>query len=235
MNTSKNDRKKHPAFNLLKLAARLFYPRHTVLGLENLQKDSPAVFICNHAESYAPIVMELYFPFKFRPWVIYQNFTRELCRDYIETDFISKELKLKRPLSRWLASAVASPCVWVMEAVQAIPVYKGNMRIRETFELSMEAIRQGDNIVIFPENPEKKFSESVYDFYNGFVQLARLYYKEAGKTLYFYPVFIGSGKRTITIGKPVGFSPENSFSKEKEYIRVYLRDSINDISAASRR
>jgi hypothetical protein len=183
-------------------------------------------------ESYAPIVMELYFPFEFRPWAIGDNFTPELCRDYIEDDFIKKELRLRPPYSRWLASAIAPLCVLVMKSAEAIPVFRGKlrMRIKETFEMSMEAVRRGGNLVIFPENPERRFSEFLYDFHPGFVRLAKLYYDETGKTLYFYPVFVGKAKRVITIGRPVGFSPENDFSSEKEYIREYLRDSVNEIA-----
>jgi len=221
-------------FNMLKRMLRLLFPRHTVVGTENVHEGRPAVFVCNHAQSYGPIIMELYFPFKFRPWVVHNVTNLKLCADYLERDFAVKELKLRRPFSRWLAAVLAPLCIRVMKSAGAIPVFRGELRLRETFELTVGAVRQGDNIVIFPENPGEKYSEFIDDFHPGFVHLARLYYRETGKILRFYPVYADKSKKAITIGKPVQFSPENAFRREKEHIRVYLRDSLNEIALANK-
>lgn len=221
---------RHPLFAGLKMLMRLIYPRHAVKGMDNVRTEAPAIFICNHMASYAPIVMELYFPFKFRPWVIYDIVTPKLGRDYLEMDFVKKELKLPRPFSRWLAAIIAPLCRQVMRAAEAIPVFKGKMQIKETFAESMEAITQGDNLAIFPEIAEIKPSRPCKEIHTGFIHLARLYYEKTGKALHFYPVFIDKGKRTITIGHPVEFSPQNDYRKEKMRIKVYLQDAINEIA-----
>lgn len=219
---------------MLKIICRLFCPRHSVFGIEYLHNDCPAVYICNHIESYAPIVMELYFPYEFQPWVIYNIAEPELCRDFLEMDFFKKELKMKYPFSRLFASILAPLCIRLMKSVEAIPVYNGKMKIKETFELSIEAISNGHNLVIFPEIQDKKFSEFINDFNSGFTHLSKIYLEKTGKTLNFYPVYIDKKKRNITIGKPIGLSANNEFSKEKENIRVYLRDSINEIAMMSK-
>ena len=70
-----------------------------------------------------------------------------------------------------------------MKSVEGIPVFKGKTRIRETIDLSVEAIEQGYNLVIFPENPTRKFSEYINDFDTGFIHLAKSYYLKTGKKL----------------------------------------------------
>jgi len=228
MNTFR--KKRQPFFSLLKRIFRSGYPRHAVIGAENVLKAPPAVFICNHAQSYAPIVLELYFPFAFRPWVIHDMLRRELCSGYLEEDFIRKELGLRRPLSKWAASVLALPCIWAVKAAGAIPVFKGTKRIKETFDLSMDALRRGENLVIFPERPDSKFSEYIDNFQPGFVHLARLWYNEKNEILYFYPVYVDKNRKTISIGKPAVFSPENDYQNERERILTYLRGTINELA-----
>jgi 1-acyl-sn-glycerol-3-phosphate acyltransferase len=64
-------KKTRPVFSMLKLVLKLFFPCRDVAGTENVKKVPPRFFICNHARSYGPIMMELHFPLEFRPWVIH--------------------------------------------------------------------------------------------------------------------------------------------------------------------
>ncbi|MGE5613502.1 MAG: lysophospholipid acyltransferase family protein [Bacillota bacterium] len=223
-------REKHKFFNLLKKIAKLFCPAHTVKGAENVGTDMPSVFICNHSGAYGPIVMELFFPYKFVPWVIYNITSGKYCREYLEKEFIKSELKIKEPFSKWLAAIIAPLCIRVMKAVGAIPVYRGKSRILSTFNMSVEALMQGYNIVIFPENKEVKFSKYINDFYKGFVHLARKLYLETGRPLRFYPVYVNPKIKAITIGKPVVYAHSNDFGMVKENIVLYLRNTINEMA-----
>lgn len=225
---------RHIVFNILKNLARLFIPKHNIIGIENVLAGTPGVFICNHVESYAPIVMELFFPLKFRPWVIYNNFYFKLCADYLEKDFISTELKLRRPFSRWLSYIIAPFCIQAMRSVEGIPVFRGKIIISETFDLSVAAIEKGYNIVIFPENKTKNYSENINDFDSGFVHLAKLYGTKTGKTLPFYPVFVDKAGKSITIGKSIEFPSISDFNKNRSWILAYLRDTINELAMKSR-
>lgn len=227
MNTARN---KHPLLKLLKMILRLFYPRHAIAGMENVLPDSPAAFICNHLETYSPIVLSLYFPFPYRPWVHASVMTRELCRDYLETDFTRKTLKLRPPFSRWLAAILAPLCIGLMRSIDAVPVYRGQMKVRETFAISVQALRQGDNLLIFPEKQNTRTSETVNEFHTGFINLARYYQQATDKTLRFYPVHISSKKRIITIGKAIEYVPAKNFYSEKARITAELQKAINEMA-----
>ena len=131
-----------------------------------------------------------------------------------------------KPLCR-LASRIIEPaCLWVMRKTEAIPVYRGGNEIFTTFRQSMEALADGYNIVIFPERDELEYHRHLKDFYTGFVHLARKYYKESGRALLFYPVYIDKKKRNITIGKPVDYNPKAIFKEERERLASVLMESI---------
>ncbi|MDD9149147.1 hypothetical protein OYT88_11345 [Sporolactobacillus sp. CQH2019] len=221
----------HPLFKSLKRVVRLFFRRRTLIGAENVRRDLPAVFVCNHLGSYAPIMMELFFPYPFRPWVTYHIVTKGKCADYLEAHFAQTELKLRRPFSRWAAAIIAPLCIHIVRATGAIPVYGGSLRITRTLEESLDAIKKGENLVIFPENEEKPFSPVIDDFDVGFIHLGKLSYQKTGNRLPFYPVFINKQKRSISIGCPIIYSPARSFHVERQRIKAYLQESISKMAS----
>lgn len=156
--------------------------------------------------------------------------TPELCRDYLEMDFTGKVLRLRPPFSKWAAAAIAPACIHVMRAIDAIPVYRSQMKVRDTIVISQNALLEGKNLVIFPENRSKKFSENINDFHTGFVNLGRNYWRESGKRLFFYPVCIDRNERRIEIGKGISLSPDADFREEKAQVLEYLRNTIDEFS-----
>ena len=221
--------RKHIVFKALKRMARFFCPVHYVRGVENVQKGSAAVFVCSHIGSYAPIVMELFFPFSFRPWVTYQVVTKKLCRKYLEQDFVKKELKWKRPFSGWLATAIEPLCIRVLRSAEAVPVYKGKKKIRETFEQSVAALKDGSNLAIFLTDLNQGSTKLMGGLQSGFIHLAKLYHRDTCKELLFYPIFVDKEKRNITICHPVAFVSENDFRAERKRIISYLQNAIEKI------
>jgi 1-acyl-sn-glycerol-3-phosphate acyltransferase len=223
--------KRHPVIKFLKLVLRLFYHRHAVQGADLVAAGQPAVFICNHALSYGPIVISLDLPFRFRPWVLANVVSPALCRDYLEADFVQKELKLRRPWSLWLAGLLAPLCIRLMKSIGAIPVYKGDIRVRETMNASVRALKDGWNLVIFPESPTKPFSPYMHDFQTGFAYLAKHYYYATGKLLRFHPVLVDAKKRTITIGQAMTQAIVPNARTDWKQLAIKLRDALNDMAA----
>ncbi|HQB80669.1 MAG TPA: hypothetical protein PK646_01055, partial [Bacillota bacterium] len=175
---------------LLRLILRLFFRKPAMFGLDRIQRDQPAVFVSNHLGAHSPILLTLHFPIPFRPWA-HAHVTRIAdCRDYLEENFTRHSLKLKPPFSRWLAALLARPAVWVMRKVRAIPVYRGSPAIHRTFALSLDTLKKGDSLLIFPEDKFTPFSDRVHDFFPGFTLLSRLYRKETGQELPFYPLYV---------------------------------------------
>ena len=108
----------------------------------------------------------------------------------------------------------------VMGQLEAIPVYRDSpQKLRETFRITMEAMEAGDNLLIFPENPENKYpSEGIGELSPGFVMLADIYWKRKKKRLRMLPMYADKKTRTITFGEIFEFDPENNLKDETERV-----------------
>jgi calcineurin-like phosphoesterase family protein len=89
---------------------------------------------------------------------------------------------------------------------------------------------EGYNIVLFPEKDESVYHRHLKDFYSGFVHLARKYFKENGKALLFYPVYIDKEIRKISMGKPAVYNPYSIFKSERDRLADTLMEAIRQLA-----
>jgi 1-acyl-sn-glycerol-3-phosphate acyltransferase len=216
-------------FRILLFLARLVYPDHMVKGTDNVREKGPAVFVSNHSGIYGPVVMQLFFTYRYRPWVIYEAVSPQHCRKYLEISFLKRESGISEPYNRWLAWIIAPVCIRIMQGVKAIPVYR-SYRVLKTFAESIKSLENEYNLVIFPEDYHTKGGKYVKQFYSGFIYTAKEYYHKTGKQLLFYPVYSSYRKKTITIGRPIRYLPENGFKKERVRISTYLQNTMDNIA-----
>lgn len=217
---------KRYAFRLLIKVVSLFFHKRRITGAGNVVRDEPAVFVSNHLGSYAPVIMTLFFPFDFRPWVTYQIVTRGVCTNYLETHFTKTEMRLRRPWSRWAAEIITPFCIALVRATGAIPVFGSSRRIEKTFRCSADGLINGDNLLIFPENEERSYSAFMHDLDSGFIHLGEIYYQRTGKVLNFYPVCVTKTRKSISIGKPITFRADRPYEPEKERVKAALQTAI---------
>ena len=109
------------------------------------------------------------------------------------------------------------------------------MKLRETFRLTMDAMEAGDNILIFPENPEQKYPrEGIGDLSPGFVMLADIYWKRKKKRLRMLPMYADKKRRTITFGNIIEFNPDNNLKDEQDRIIRVTTEQIRSIAAGGK-
>jgi 1-acyl-sn-glycerol-3-phosphate acyltransferase len=224
--------RRHLFFKAVLFIARIIYPRHKAEGCNYVLANEPAVFVCNHEGAYGPVTMQLFFPYKYRPWVLDRTILKDSCRKHLEENFFKEDVGLREPLNKWAAAVIAPICVRIMRAVQAIPVFRNSAKVLFTFRKSVDTLIDGCNLVIFPEIRESNPVRHVRRFYTGFVYIAEKYYRKAGKLVLFYPVYCNRIKRTISIGRPIGYLPENGFGNERERICGYLHNSMEEMALA---
>ncbi|MBG0771041.1 MAG: hypothetical protein H0S82_04995 [Anaerolineaceae bacterium] len=208
--------------------ARWILPRPTLVITESLPIGEPVVFVANHEKNYGPAMMQLFFPISYRPWVIYNMLDEDVCKPYIQKTFFDERLKWPRWLSK-PATAILTPLlVRLMQATNPVPVYRERPdRIVETFRESIKTLENGENLLIFPEKPKSEpFSNEVNQFFEGFLYLAKLYYRQTGRGLLFCPVSINPKADTISIGKAVRFNADIEFSVESEKVRKHLMEQV---------
>ena len=112
-----------------------------------------------------------------------------------------------------------------MGQLESIPVYRNKLReLMKTFNQSVEAMQAGDNLLIFPENPDgveqgKGYERAgIGEMFRGFAMLAPIYYNKTGKCCRFLPMFAHKGLRTLSFGTPVAYNPDTPPNEERDRI-----------------
>lgn len=221
------NQKKPWLFRFIKYLVRLFYPKMEVVGLENLP-DEPCAIIGNHTQLHGPIAGELYFPDNFYTWCAAPMMKLKEVPAYAYQDFWSQKPKALRPLFKLVSYIIAPLSVLIFNNARTIAVYRDN-RILSTFRESITKLQDGKSVVIFPEH-DVKYNHIVYDFQEGFVDIARLYYKRTGKELSFVPLYIAPKLKKMYLGKPIKFCAETPIAEERRRICDYLMNEITDIA-----
>ena len=211
------------------------FNRHRMVDLDHvkLDPDNPIVFLGNHAEIYGPIASALCFPVPVRFWVISKMMFRkkEVCAYLYENTF-SKKTYLPVFIRKMLACYLGWLSVNVMNALRAIAVYRDSpMKLRQTLRESVEALSQGENLMIFPEHPEGKYVKGgISELSPGFLMLAEAWWKKTGKKMRMMPVFANREKRTFTFGEEIVYEPENGYASEQERILEEAYRQLSDLS-----
>ena len=214
-------------FKIIKAFVRIFYGRMEVVGLENLPKNN-AIIVGNHTQMNGPIAGELFMPDNCYIWCAGQMMNLKEVPDYAFTDFWSQKPKWTHPFYKLLSYIIAPLAVCVFNNARTIAVYR-DMRIMSTFKESLKMLKDGANILIFPERDEKH-NNILYKFQENFIDVAKLYYKQYGISLTFVPTYIAPELRKMYIGKGTDFNGENSIEDERKRISEYLSNEITDIA-----
>ena len=183
--------------------------------------ENPLVFLCNHGEFYGPMACKIYVPVPIRAWA---NATmmgdKKAVTQYIYDNTTSRQEGMPEIEKRILAKMAAWLSVNVMGQLECIPVHKDSpLKLRETFRQTIEAMEAGDNILIFPENPEQKYPrEGIGDLSPGFLTLADIYWKRKQKRMRFLPMYADKKRRKLVFGTIIEYNPENNPKDEQDRI-----------------
>ncbi|MGI5935718.1 MAG: 1-acyl-sn-glycerol-3-phosphate acyltransferase [Oscillospiraceae bacterium] len=222
------ERKKTSLFyKLIRLIVQLVYPKPQVEGMENLP-DEPAIIVGNHAQMHGPIACELYFPGRHYIWCAGEMMHLKEVPAYAYRDFWFNKPKYIRWFYRLLSYIIAPLSVSIFNNANTIAVYRDG-RIISTFKETSNALADGANVIIFPECYEP-YNHIVYNFQEGFVDIARLYYKKTGKEVSFVPLYMAPKLRKMVIGKPIRYRPQADKQEERTRICTYLMDEITEMA-----
>lgn len=221
------EKKKSVVFVVIRAAVKLLYP---VIKVENAEKipECNAVLVGNHCLMNGPISAELYLPENCYTWCAGQMMNLKEVPKYAFKDFWSGKPKLLQPFYRLLSYIIAPFSVSIFNSARTVGVYH-DMRILSTFKTSVRMLKEGKNMVIFPEKDEPD-NNIVYKFQDKFVDIAKLYYNTNSKKLIFVPMYVSPRLKKIYIGDGIEFNPENDISDERTRICEYLSNKITEIA-----
>lgn len=214
-------------FKIVRWFVRLFYGKTDIVGIENLPEMN-AVIVANHTQMNGPIVGELFMPDNCYIWCAGEMMNMKEVPQYAFTDFWSQKPKWTHPFFKALSYIIAPLASCIFNNARTIAVYH-DKRVLSTFRESVNMLKCGANLLIFPEKDET-YNNILYKFQENFIDVAKLYYKQTGIELTFVPMYVAPKLKKMYIGKGIKFNSQNDIADERAKIAQYLADEITEIA-----
>lgn len=208
--------------------AKKIFPRPEFVYKE--EPTEPCVYLSNHAGPIGPAYATLYFKEPKKMWLINYALNKKKNSKFFYHDFFAGPSKKHKGTWKLISKIVSFLLTPLLYTAPHIAVYH-DMRMLDTFRDSLDALKSGCSLIIFPECPTK-YSPFINDFYSGFSELGKMYYNETGKILKFYPTYVSKELNSVNVGNPVSFDPDIPSRAQRKSIADRARDEIDAVARA---
>lgn len=227
MTVKKEKAKRKPYFRVLKTIMKVRYkkPRFIYLGepFEN-----GAVILSNHEGTDSPMSLEIYCDKPVRMWGAHEMNSGLVSLYKYQTKIYFHEKKHWNIHLARLFCLIASPLTHLFYAgFDLISTYR-DVRLVKTLRESFEALKSGDNIVIFPENSTNGYLSELEGFHEGFILLAEFCQKKK-IDLPIYVSYFRKSDKTYIFDAPIQYSELSAKCKSRAQIAKYLCDRCNEL------
>ena len=198
---------------------------------ESSYSGDPCIFVANHMGAAGPIAMCAHFPLRdtCRPWINSPVMDSKQMPDYVRTDLWWDHDSIFHPFLNvtvpWLAAALIPP---LMRGAGGIPVYR-DMGVMTTFRKSIEAMKKGDNLLIFPEKISE-YGEYSGEMNTGWLFVADMWYKATGRALEIYPVFVDKENHRLHVSRPILWDTTRSLKEQTDDVIRQVAEGIRGVS-----
>lgn len=227
MTVKKEKAKRKLYFRILKKIMKIRYkePRFIYLGEPF---DNGALILSNHEGTDSPMSLEIYCDKPIRMWGASEmNSGVVSLYKYQSRVYFHEKKHWNIHLSR-LFCLIASPLTNLFySGFDLISTYR-DVRLVKTLRESIEALKSGDNVVIFPEDSTKGYLSELEGFHEGFVLLADCC-KKKGMDLPIYVSYFRKSDKTYIFDAPVMYSALCAKYKSREEIAKYLCNRCNEL------
>lgn len=219
------DRK--PWFKNLKKILRLIIkePEFVFLGEKF---EGQGFFLSNHVGASAPLTLELYGKHPFRFWGTFEmNSSLKEVYQYLTVTYYHQKKYWNLTLAR-LFCLIAAPLVKIFyNGLNLISTYP-DVRFHKTIRESLQTLKNGHSLFIFPEDSSKGYFDELTHFHSGLVFMA----EHAVKAGYDLPLFLAyyqKQNRRYIVDKPVRLSELLKSGETREEIAEKLRQRCNQL------
>lgn len=227
MTEKKPKAKRKLYFRVLKKIMKIRYkePRFIYLGKPF---ENGALILSNHEGTDSPMSLEIYCDKPIRMWGAHEmNSGVVSLYKYQSRVYFHEKKHWNIHLSR-LFCLIASPLTNLFySGFDLISTYK-DIRLVKTMRESIEALKSGDNVVVFPEDSTKGYLAELEGFHEGFVLLADTC-KKKGMDLPIYVSYFRKSDRTYIFDAPVMYSQLSAKYKSRDEIAKYLCNRCNEL------
>lgn len=224
-NTKPFPQKRKRWFRGFKRFLRLRYRKPQMIYLGE-KPTANAIILSNHEGAAGPMIIELYAEFPHRMWGTHKmnSGLKKLYRYQTQIYYHQKKgwnLHLAR-----LFCLLASPLTNLYyKGLRLISSYNDH-RLITTLRESIEVLKGGENIVIFPEHSEEGYLEVMTKFYAGFALLAENALKE-GIDVSLYTAYLKLKENIMIFDQPILYSELKKLVPDREAMGAYLLNNCN--------
>lgn len=235
--------KRNIYYRFMQWLAKKIFPTREVVRATDSPETEAAIYVPTHSTAMGPATMFLYFDRPIRPWVVKYLDDKKVAPNYIFHNFLYGRGQKHKWFWRWLSHIIRILLLPLLRANDPIWIDRSAAGIIKAYKDSVTALEEGKNVVVFAESyfkhvedatPDSGLQTGAYSPYvhylnEGFVDIARTYYKKTGKTVKFYPVYIPMDIMQICVGEPIEYNPEANSKEERERIVDYIQKNITAI------
>lgn len=191
-----------------------------------------SIILSNHEGTDAPMSLEIYCNFPIRMWGTHEmNSGLKKMYKYQTEVYYHQKKHWNIHLARTFC-LLASPLTNLFyKGLKLISTYQ-DANFMKTIRESYDAIKNGENIVIFPEKSPDGYESELKGFYAGFIGFAQHCHKNG----YDLPIFVSYYKRkerTYIFDKPILFSELKKQYETRDEMIDFLLTKCNNLNKIS--
>ncbi|HJB23563.1 MAG TPA: hypothetical protein H9946_05370 [Candidatus Jeotgalibaca pullicola] len=208
---------------------RFFSPEFSIKD-SRIKKEGPVVYVAHHQNMFGPISVLCWHPEFLRIWVLHVFLDFSSCyHHYLEFTF-TKRLGWPHLVSKIIAYPTALFVAALTKSGKGIPVYRQSRSIVVTMKQTVDALENGESILLFPDISYDDPSAQVKEIYEGFLYIEKYYYRKTGEHIPFVPMIAEKKEKEIRIGTPILFSGKEAFFLEKQKIAKEIQQKLNELA-----
>lgn len=214
-------------FRLLKklMVGRYKRPKFVYLGEKF---DKGAIILSNHEGTDAPLSLELYCDAPVRFWGASEMNSGLIQMYKYQTKVYYHQ---RKHWNIWLARLfclIASPLTNLFyKGLNLISTYR-DIRFTRTLRESVEVIKNGENVVIFPEDATNGYLAELEGFFQGFVMLAEVCHRR-GIDVPIYVTYFKKKELVYMVDAPIRYSELVKDGATRAEIAKRLLDRCNEL------
>ena len=212
-------------FKVMRVISRPF--DHKPKFIFNAPLEEPSIIICNHNHPRGPTKWSYYFPSD--TFMMWGN--GKLCGKMREIFFAFIDTMRRNRVNiviAYIFAVFATPFIKLgFSQSRVIPVYD-DMKFYQTIKMSIEEFKDGNHIIIFPDNKAINYTYDIEIIMPGFLILARQL-KEEGYDPCIVPSKSSKNRRLIRLDKPIRLSEVEAMFKTDEEILDFFKNRVNSL------
>jgi len=203
--------------------------RYQYVGGDHLKMSGGALVVSNHQGAIGPIECILSIPRRFFPWIIVDMVDPNKISDYLFNDFVFPALHIGGRMGKIVAKGIAKIALPILKKIDCIPVDRHDIRFLGAFCYSLDILRKGGALLIFPENPDTPLNSQseMRSFMSGFLWLCPMYKRWMGKDLPVIPVAVCPTYRRVVVDEPLYYEDSGQPKQDMFKLSQFLERRIN--------